>query len=217
MFIASKWNPIYWNTACLIVNSGSLEDNTEEELVDIYADEYQDLKEGVQFIDLPDKSAKIKRKVGTDYAKMAKAIGDIISANIKVSLVDINKSGYSFEPDVINNQILFGMKALSGVGDPIIEKIVEGRPYTSFVDFMNRCPLNKTAMITLIKSGAFDSMGEELGKELGVHPRQAIMGYYIVKASEPKTKLTLQNFSTLMKKGLIPPSLNLQKYISSIC
>ena len=64
MFIASKWNPIYWNTACLIVNSGSLEDNTEEELVDIYADEYQDLQEGVQFIDLPDKSAKIKRKVG---------------------------------------------------------------------------------------------------------------------------------------------------------
>ena len=213
MFIASKWNPIYWNTACLIVNSGSLEDNSTEELVDIYADEYQDLKEGVQFIDLPDKSAKVKRTVSTDYAKMAKAIGDIISADIKVSLVDINKSGFSFEPDVVNNQILFGMKALNGIGDPIIEKIIGGRPYTSFIDFMNRCPLNKTAMISLIKSGAFDNLGVELGQQLGVHPRQAIMGYYIAKASEPKSKLTLQNFSTLMKKDLIPASLNLQKYI----
>lgn len=26
-YIATKWNPIYWNTACLIVNSGSLEED----------------------------------------------------------------------------------------------------------------------------------------------------------------------------------------------
>lgn len=39
-----------------------------------------------------------------------------MSRGIKVSLVDINKSSYSFEPDVENNEILFGMKALSNIG-----------------------------------------------------------------------------------------------------
>ena len=32
----NAFNPIYWEYACLIVNSGSLEDNSEEEVVDIY-------------------------------------------------------------------------------------------------------------------------------------------------------------------------------------
>ena len=31
IYVATRWNPIYWNTACLIVNSGTLE---EEELYD---------------------------------------------------------------------------------------------------------------------------------------------------------------------------------------
>ena len=29
-YIATNWNPIYWNTACLIVNSGSLESSKEK-------------------------------------------------------------------------------------------------------------------------------------------------------------------------------------------
>ena len=186
MYIAYQWNPIYWNTACLIVNSGSLEEDNDE--------------------------IETKEK-GTDYAKMAKAIGDITSKGIKISLVDINKSNFGFEPDVENNQILFGMKALNGIGGPIIEQIISGRPYDSFKDFLNKCPLNKTAMISLIKSGAFDELEAELGEEMGVHPRTAIMIYYLSKASEPKKKLTLQNFSTLVKKDLIPESLYLQKKI----
>ena len=42
ILLASDFNPIYWNTACLIVNSGALEDNSEEELVDIYEPEAAD-------------------------------------------------------------------------------------------------------------------------------------------------------------------------------
>ena len=109
MFIATKWNPIYWNTACLIVNSGSLEeDNDFEEDEDGYI---------VQ-----------KKERTTDYAKIAKALGDIISRGIQISLVDINKSNYSFEPDIENNQILFGMKALSGMNTPTIEQIIARPP-----------------------------------------------------------------------------------------
>lgn len=190
MFIATNWNPIYWNTACLIVNSASLEEDEDEIEVE------EDSKEK-----------------SSDYAKIAKAIGDISSRGIKVSLVDINKSSYSFEPDVENNEILFGMKALNGVGGPIIDQIIAGRPYYSFKDFLNRCPLNKTAMIALIKGGAFDKLEVEWAKELNIHPRILIMSYYLSLVSEPKSKLTLQNFNGLLQRDLVPQELELQKRI----
>ena len=189
MFIATKWNPIYWNTACLIVNSASLEEDAiDEEELD-------------------------KKEKSSDYAKVAKAIGDITSRGIKVSLVDINKSHYSFEPDIENNEILFGMKALNGVGGPIIDQIIAGRPYLNFKDFLNRCPLNKTAMISLIKGGAFDKLETEWAEELKVHPRILIMTAYLAKVSEPKSKLTLQNFNGLLQRDLVPQSLDLQKRV----
>ncbi len=187
MFIATHWNPIYWNTACLVVNSGSLEEIGE----------------------LDDENKKGEKS--TDYAKIAKALGDIIGRGIKVSLVDINKSSYSFIPDTENNQILFGMKALSNVGGPIIEQIIAGRPYTSFKDFLNRCPLNKSAMISLIKAGAFDNLELEWAKELNTESRYLIMTYYLSIASEPKKRLTLQNFNGLINYGLIPDELDFQK------
>ena len=192
MFIATNWNPIYWNTACLIVNSGSLEEESDfEEDDDGYV---------VQ-----------KKEKATDYSKIAKALGDIIAKGIKISLVDINKSNYSFEPDPESNEILFGMKALSNVGGPVIEQIINGRPYHGIADFMNRCPLNKTAMISLIKAGAFDKLEIEWGKETHQEPRKLIMAYYLSKNCDAKKRLTLQNFNGLLQHNLIPETLDLQK------
>ena len=192
MFIATNWNPIYWNTACLIVNSGSLEEESDfEEDEDGYI---------VQ-----------KKEKATDYSKIAKALGDILEKGIKVSLVDINKSNYSFEPDVESNEILFGMKALSNVGGPIIEQIIKNRPYYGIADFMNKCPLNKTAMISLIKSGAFDKLEVDWGKEYHQEPRKLIMAYYLSKNCDAKKRLTLQNFNGLLQHNLIPNELELQK------
>lgn len=193
-YIATRWNPIYWDTACLVVNSGSLEEEDDNE----YDEDDQPVK---------------KKEQSTDYGKIAKALGEIIDDSIHVSLVDINESNYGFKPDVKNNQILFGMKALSNVGAPIIEKIKEGRPYISFKDFLNRCSLNKTAMISLIKAGAFDKLEEEWAKELNIHPRVLIMIYYLSITSKPKKKLTLQNFSSLVNMNLLPERLTLQKKI----
>ena len=188
-YVATRWNPIYWNTANLIVNSGSLEGYEDEDV---------------------DDETKEKQ---TDYAKIAKALGDIISAGIKVSLVDINKSQFSFKPDIENNEILFGMKALSGVNSDAIEQIIKGRPYYSFTDFMARCPLNKTQMISLIKAGAFDKLEIEWARQLGVEPRQLIMAYYIYKNCDAKQKLTLQNFNGLIQRNLIPEELEHQRKV----
>lgn len=188
LHIASKWNPIYWNTACLIVNSASLEDNSEED------------------VDAKEKSA--------DYAKVAKAIGDITSHGIKISLIDINKSNYSFEPDIENNEILFGMKALSGVNGAVIDEIFKNRPYASFKDFLAKnSGLNKTAMLSLIKSGAFDKLETEWAKEMNVHPRFLVMAYYLSLKCDAKNKLTLQNFNGLLQRELVPSSLDFQKRV----
>jgi DNA polymerase-3 subunit alpha len=190
-YIATKWDPIYWNTSCLVVNSGSLEEDEDYELDD---DE------------VPQKKEK-----GTDYSKLAKALGEIIDQGITVSLVDINKSDFSFKPDVTNHLILFGMKALSGVNEDIINQIIAHRPYANIKDFMSKVNMKKPAMISLIKGGAFDEISIDLGKELGCHPRIAAMMYYLSVASKPKKRLTLQNLPGLISYGVLPDSFAQEK------
>lgn len=148
IYLAMTFNPIYWNTACLIVNSGA----TDEEAGG-----------------------------STDYGKIAKAIGDIQNAGIQVSLIDINRSEYGFAPDVDNNQILFGMKGLLNVGDELIAEIINNRPYVSPKDFYNKIRPSKQAMISLIKSGAFDKMED----------RKFTMAWYIWETCDKKKRLTL--------------------------
>ena len=200
-YLATKWNPIYWDTACLVVNSGSLEEENSEIEDEDY--DYADLNK--------------KKEKTSDYGKIAKAIGEIVSQNIDVSLVNINTSDYGFEPDIENNRILYGLKALSNINAETIEKIKGGRPYSGIKDFMIRCPLTKTAMINLIKAGAFDEI------ETDLHSRKEIMAYYLYKASEPKKRITLQNWSGLVSYNLVPKELELQirvfnfnKYLKSI-
>lgn len=217
IYLAINFNPIYWDTACLIVNSGSLEDNSEEEIVDIYEPEAQDLSEGVVFIDLPDKKEKIRKTSSTDYGKVAKAIGDIRGAGIKVSLININRSDFGFSPDVENNQILFGLKGLLNVGDELVMNIIEKRPYISPRDFINKVKPTKQAMISLIKSGAFDEMLE----------RKMCMAWYIWETCDKKKRLTLQNMPGLIRYGLLPEDTDEQimarrvfefnRYLKTVC
>ena len=199
-YLATKWNPIYWDTACLVVNSGSLEEN-EREIVDIY--EKEDFK-NYSYKDLPDKKGKVKEK-NSDYGKIAKAIGTIRSNGVEVSLVNINTSDYSYIPDVANNRILYGLKALSNINGETIEKIKAGRPYKGIKDFMLRCKLNKTAMLNLIKAGAFDEIDENFKGD-----RRKIMGYFIMNNCQLKNRITLQNFNGLIQHNLIPKDLELE-------
>lgn len=163
LYLATNFNPIYWNTACLIVNSGAL-DNGEDE--------------------------------STDYKKLAKAIGSIREAGINVSLIDINKSDFGFNPDIENNEILFGLKGLVNIGDDFAREIIENRPYSSPRDFLNKVNPNKQAMIALIKGGAFDKMMD----------RRLCMAWYIWETCDKKSRVTLQNLNGLMERDLIPNS-----------
>ena len=165
LYLATHFNPIYWNTACLRVNAGLEEESS------------------------------------TNYGKIAKAIGDFIYQGIPMSLIDINKSGYMFEPDIETGSILYGLKGLNGVGGEIIQEIIENRPYESLQNFQEKVKVKKPVLISLIKSGAFDKFGD----------REEIMREYIWSICEPKKRITLQNFNGLMERDLIPAELNFEK------
>lgn len=167
LYLATHFNPVYWNTAYLIVNSGAIDE-----------------EEGDQ----------------TDYTKIAKAIGEIRNAGIKVSLVDINHSDFGFKPDVENNQILFGLKGLTNVNNELIKTIIDNRPYKSMVDFFYRVNPNRQAMIALIKGGAFDQF----------LPRMEAMIQYLWITCDKKKRLTLQNMPSLIRYDLIPKE---EKYV----
>lgn len=165
-YLATKFNPIYWNTACVRVDGGL----------------------GVDDV--------------TSYNKVAKALGAIQEQQgIKISTININKSQQSFSPDENNNTIIYGLKCLNGVGGEITETIVENRPYISVEDFQKKVKVNKTVMLSLIKSGAFDEFA----------PREKVMEKYLRQVSEPKKRITLQNFKGLVDANLLPQEFNFHK------
>lgn len=79
---------------------------------------------------------------------------------------DINKSEYKFSVDE-QNQILYGLGAIKGVGESAIHSIIEARsarPFKDLLDFCARVDLRKVTkrvIEALIYSGAMDSFQSE--------------------------------------------------------
>lgn len=93
--------------------------------------------------------------------------------NIEVLPPDINESQMKFT--VVNGKIRFGLAAVKNVGEGAVRSIIEERkakgPYKSFRDFCDRIDtreVNKRCVESLIKSGAFDSMGVFRSKLMAV-------------------------------------------------
>ena len=95
--------------------------------------------------------------------KTAEYINDLYENNVKLLPPHVNYSnaGFSIETDSIR----YGLKAIKNMGIGIIEGIIEERSkgkYTSLYDFCSRMSpyrINKTAVESLIKSGALDGLG----------------------------------------------------------
>lgn len=86
--------------------------------------------------------------------KISIVINDCKRLGIKISPPNVNKSDKEFTAILDKNEILFGLLAVKGLGESIVCKIIDNRPYTSMNDFIERIS-DKTAIITLIKAGAF--------------------------------------------------------------
>lgn len=85
--------------------------------------------------------------------KISIVINDCKRLGIKVSPPNVNKSNMEFTAIPENNEILFGLLAIKGLGGSIVNQIIDCRPYSGFNDFVDRVN-DKTAIITLIKAGA---------------------------------------------------------------
>lgn len=201
LILATEYPSIYWNCACLITNSGGNEDADDEDeeenkinCVEENADEDDEEDEEVT-------TKKKKKARNTNYGKISTAIGTMQHAGISVSPPDINKSSFTFIPDVETDTIIYGIKGINRIGNELVNEIIDKRPYNSISDFLSKVKVNKPQMVSLIKSGAFDKFGES---------REKVMYQYIDMITEKKQRLTLQNMKMLIEHNLIPEELNFE-------
>lgn len=95
--------------------------------------------------------------------KIAEYIAEANRAGIRVLPPDINCSMLDFH--VSGEDITFGLLALKNVGRQFVDKLILeriDRPFASFSDFIERMSendLNRRMVESLIKAGAFDSLG----------------------------------------------------------
>lgn len=95
---------------------------------------------------------------------------------IEVLSPDVNESFSNFT--VFKDKIRFGLAAIKNVGRPLIEAIIKARKnageFISLIDFCSRIEnktLNKRALESLIKSGAFDSIRGNRAQLLAIYER----------------------------------------------
>lgn len=85
-----------------------------------------------------------------------KHIIDARNFNIGILPPNINKSQMNFS--VYDNNVLFGLSAISGIGESIADAIINERSgngkFVGFDNLVARVSLNKTQIISLVKSGA---------------------------------------------------------------
>ncbi|MFZ2625896.1 MAG: DNA polymerase III subunit alpha [Propionibacterium sp.] len=118
--------------------------------------------------------AALLTSVGDDKDKMALYLTDMRARRIKVLPPDVNASENEFT--AVGEDIRFGLGAIRNVGESVVNGIVGAReeqgPATDFYEFLDHVPLtvcNKRCIESLIKAGAFDSMG---------HSRRALMDVF---------------------------------------
>ncbi len=124
--------------------------------------------------------------VKSNLDKAAVYLSDARATGVKVLTPDINVSVLDFAavaakdvpaevvlPAGSPGAITFGLSAIRNVGEGLVRTLLEERdlngPYASFHEFAERAPeavLNKRTVESLIKAGAFDTLG---------HPRKGLL------------------------------------------
>jgi DNA polymerase-3 subunit alpha len=108
--------------------------------------------------------AALLTSVRDDKDKSALYLNECRRMGIKVLPPDVNESSSDYTP--LDSDIRFGLTAIRNVGENVVASIVANRKakgkYSSFGDFLakvdqNVC--NKKTIESLIKGGAFDSLG----------------------------------------------------------
>lgn len=212
MNLAYHYPTIFWNCANLIVDSAGIDENDEfVNLIDDFDPATENTEETEEENDDDEEMTKeekeeIKKQNKTvNYGKIASAIGKMMALGINVELPDINKSEFTFTPDLDTNSIIFGIKGINRINNDLAKAIIDNRPFNSLQDFLNRVKTNKVSAINLIKSGCFDKLEKR--------PREEIMKNYIDQISDKKQKLTLQNMAMLIRENCVPEEYKTEVHI----
>ncbi len=118
--------------------------------------------------------AALLQSVKGDKDKSAVYLAECRHMGIKVLPPCVNESDDAYTP--VGKDIRFGLGAIRNVGTNVVAGIVEARkqhgPANDFIEFLDNVPLvvcNKRAIESMIKAGAFDSLG---------HTRKALVLSY---------------------------------------
>ena len=132
--------------------------------------------------------AALLTSVGTDKDKMALYLAECRRMGITVLPPDVNDSKANFS--AVGDDIRFGLSAVRNVGTNVVNEIWRAREekgrYASFPDFLDKVPAsvcNKRTIDSLVKAGAFDSLGHTRRALNTIH-EQAVDAVVGVKRQE---------------------------------
>ncbi len=118
--------------------------------------------------------AALLSSVKDDKDKSALYLNECRRMGIKVLPPDVNESDSEYTPR--GKDIRFGLAAIRNVGENVVASVVKNRSakgrYTSFGDFLAKVDAvvcNKKTIESLIKAGAFDSLGNTRKGLMAVH------------------------------------------------
>jgi DNA polymerase-3 subunit alpha len=137
--------------------------------------------------------AALLTSVGDSKDKLGMYLNECRRMGIKVLAPDVNESFVDFtavpSPEGVGD-IRFGLGAVRNVGYNVVEGIRMAREekgrFESFYDFLGKVPIpvaNKRTVESLIKAGAFDSLGATRRAMLEIH-EDAVEGAVNVKRTE---------------------------------
>ena len=139
--------------------------------------------------------AALLTSVRDDKDKSALYLGECRHMGNTVLPPDVNSSSANFT--AVGTDIRFGLTAIRNVGANVVDAIVAAREakgaFTSFTDFLDKVPAvvcNKRTIESLIKAGAFDSLGHTRRALLLVH-EQAVESVIGVKRKEAEGQFDL--------------------------
>lgn len=147
--------------------------------------------------------AALLTSVRDDKDKSALYLNECRHMGITVLPPDVNSSSANFT--AVDKDIRFGLTAIRNVGANVVDAIVAAREahgeFTSFTDFLDKVPAvvcNKRTIESLIKAGAFDSLGHTR-RALAVVHEQAVDSVIGVKRKEAEGQFDL--FADLGAEG----------------
>ncbi len=138
--------------------------------------------------------AALLTSVGDSKDKLAVYLNECRRMGIKVLPPDVNQSIGIFA--AVGENIRFGLGAIRNVGKNVVDAIVatrESSPFTSFQDFLTRVPAHaatKRVVESLIKAGAFDSLGHARRALFAVH-EEAIESSAVLKRQTANGQMDL--------------------------